>query len=398
VLELRQIAGLTSGIDMELDHLGHEFAEGDRAAAFTITIDDKGRAVLEPGTVPVKLDTLPVDEPTLIGLSTLDVGSARFVVRPRREQIEPAEWLNRLETIERPEIVLDVPSSLGVQASEPSADERGRRLFGRKRNDEPLVTETLNAESWEFIERIRGVRADLADQERHLHPDPAELAVRVGARAPIVGVRPPGHPLFAKVSVIVADMPWMPNFDDIKAIPDSLGPYLQPLMSLPSIPIAADLLVGPLGIVGSRAAATACARHIILSLCALSTNELNLHLAASPERAPVWDWAYDLSADDDIDPDVGFPVVIVDGMENFGRFGLLHSDAIDHRVGVVILADSIDELPAYSGTVLQVDRSGSGLLTNHLGHVISGTPVGVSSEFAGRLADDLVSLLRSRHR
>jgi len=396
-LELRQIAGLTAGIDLELDRAGHEFAEGDRSVAFTITVDDKDRAVLVPGTMTVKLDTQPVTEPTLVGWGALDVGSARFVVRPRRSFPRADEWLAQRDAFDRPELEIEVPPTLGVQVAEPAEQERGRRRFGRRRGGEAdTPTETLNAESWEFIDRIRAARAELADRERYLHPDPAELVVRTRSRAPILGIRPPGHPLFAKVGVIVADMPWMPNFDDIRAIPDSLGPYLQPLMSLPSIPIAADLLVGPLGIVGSRAAAAACARHIILSLHALSTADLRIHIAASAERAPVWDWAYDLAVHDDLDLDHGFPVVIVHGLENFGRYGLTHADAVEHRVGVVILTDSIDDLPNYCGSVLQVDRSGSALLTNHLGHVIAGTPVGVANDFARHLADDLNTLYRQR--
>ncbi len=394
---MRQIAGLTAGIDLELDRAGHEFAEGDQSVAFTITVDDKDRAVLVPGTMSVKLDTQPVTQPTLIGWGALDVGSARFVVRPRRSFPQADEWLAQREAFDRPELEIEVPPTLGLQVAAPVEPDRGRRRFGRRRaGDSDPPAETLNAESWEFIDRIRAARADLADRERYLHPDPAELVVRTRSRAPILGIRPPGHPLFAKVGVIVADMPWMPNFDDIRAIPDTLGPYLQPLMSLPSIPIAADLLVGPLGIVGSRAAAAACARHIILSLHALSTPDLRVHIAASPERAPVWDWAYDLAVHDEIDLDHGFPVVVVDGIENFGRYGVTHADAIEHRVGVVILTDSIDDLPNYCGSVLQVDRSGSALLTNHLGHVIAGTPVGVANDFALHLADDLNTLYRQR--
>jgi hypothetical protein len=377
-LELRQIAGLTAGSNMELDHAGREFAEGDSSVAFTINIDDKDRAVIVPGSVPVKLDTLPVREPTLIGWGALDVGSARFIVRPRKERRRAADWLEQHDSFDQPETVIEVPPSLTVQRPpivEPDR-ESGRRLFGRKRADiEVPVTETLDAASWEFIDKIRAARADLADRERYFHPDPAELLVRAQSRAPILGIRPAGHPMFARVSVMAADMPWMPDFDDIKAIPESLGPYLQPLMSLPSIPIAADLLVGPLGIVGSRAAAAACARHIVLSLYGLSTDDLRIHIAASAERMSVWDWAFDLVSHDDLDLDHGFSVVIVDGMENFEAAGLDHQDAVDHRVGVVILTDGIDDLPSYSGSVLQVDRSGSGLLTNHLGHVISGTPI-----------------------
>jgi hypothetical protein len=342
----------------------------------------------------------------VIGAGVLDVGSARFLVRHRRERKRATDWLDLHDSVDRPEPLIHVPPDLAQPpaAQEPPTDEKKRRRRrGRKKDGRESETldpgSALDVVSWEFIERVRETRVEMADRERYLHPDPAELAARASHRAPILGIRPPGHPLFAKVSVIVADMPWMPSFDDISAIPDSLGAHLKPLMSLPSLPIAADLMVGPLGIVGSRSATMACARHVVLSLFGLSTSDLQLHVATDRQRADLWDWSLDLTSPVPADTTTSFPVAIVDGMENFETTGLDHADVIEQRAGAVILADSVEDLPSYCGTVLQVDGAGGGLLTNHLGHIINGTPIGVTTAFASDVAEDLYLVMeRRQHR
>ena len=192
---------------------------------------------------------------------------------------------------------------------------------------------------------------------------------------------------------MVADQPWLPNFDDINAIPESVGFQIQPLLSLPSVPVVADLLVGPLGIVGTRAATMAAARHIMVSLYGLSTQDLHLHVATTDHRADAWRWADTICPDRILDLDDGFPVAIIDGMENFGAGGFSHQEALNHALGVVLLVDSVEDLPSYCGTVLQIDPGGTALLTNHLGNVIKGTPVGISTAMATNIADELVHAL-----
>ena len=400
-LELRQIAGLTSGITMELEPDRYDFSQSAEGVGFQIEVDQNDRAVVYPGSAEAKLDTIAVTAPAVIGAGVLDVGSARFLVRHRRERKRATDWLDQHDSIDRREPLIEVPGNLGVAAdgsdgSEPPRRRRGRRRKRRGEDGEP-THQALDVASWEFVERVRATRIEVTDRERYLHPDPAELAERARHRAPILGIRPPGHPLFAKVGVLVADMPWMPRFDDIAAIPDSLGPHLKPLMSLPSLPIAADLMIGPLGIVGNRTATVACARHILVSLFGLSTPDLHLHIATDDDRIEMWDWALDLAPPRPVDIESGFPVVIVDGMENYAVTGLDHAHAIDHQVGAVILADGVGDLPSYCGTVLQVDAAGSGLLTNHLGHIIAGTPIGITTAFASTVADDLHAVMERRH-
>ncbi|MEL7158583.1 MAG: hypothetical protein AAFN30_18575, partial [Actinomycetota bacterium] len=206
-------------------------------------------------------------------------------------------------------------------------------------------------------------------------------------------------PLFATVSVMVADLPWLPDFDDIGAIPDSVGYQLQPLLSLPSVPVVADLMVGPLGIVGSRAAAMACARHLLVSLYAASTDDLRLHVVAATDQREAWEWSRALAPAAPLAmADNEQSVVLIDGMDLFPQAGFEHEDAIERRVSAVILAEAVDQLPAYCGTVLQIADAGTGILTNHRGDMIHGTPIGISTSIAEGLATDLVPLVRQRRR
>jgi hypothetical protein len=402
-LELRQIAGLTSGTSMPLEAECYDFAQDNALVGFQVQVDRNDRAVVIPRAATTKIDSVEIEGPAVIGLGVLDVGSARFLVRHRRERKRATDWLDLHEAADSAEPLIEVPRNFGLdtgEASQPAeAPSRRKRRLRRKRGRDDTVAERpkLDPVSWEFIERIRSARVDLTDRERYLHPDPAELAERARHRAPILAIRPPGHPLFAKVGVIAADMPWMPRFDDIAAIPDSLGGYLKPLMSLPSMPIAADLMIGPLGIVGHPSATMACARHVVTSLYGLSTPDLQLHLATSDDRRALWDWSYELLSPGPIDTASTFPVVVVDGMANLEVSGLTHADAIEHRAGVVFLADSVEDLPSYCGTVLQVDGVGSGLLTNHLGNIITGTPIGITTAFASEMAADLVAVMDRRH-
>lgn len=395
-LELRQIAGLTAGNTMDLDATRYNFAESDGEVGFSIEVDENERVMVLPGSADASIDTVPVTEPTPLGSGILDVGSGRFLIRPRRERKRATDWLDQHEIVDQPEPEIAVPGDLAdpiIEEVEPTS----RRRFPWPRPVASTV-ETLDVTTWEFIEKVRETRADVAERERYLHPDPAELAVRAKARAPILGIRPPGHTLFAKVGVMMADMPWIPKFDDINDIPESLGPQLKPLLSLPSVPIVADLTVGPLGIAGSRQAALACARHIIVSLYGVSTSDIHLHLAYADSERDAWEWASEITEEPPSADEKGFTVVIADGMDSFERTGIDQQDAIDAKAGMVVLADSVEALPSYCGSVLQVDLVGGGLLTNHHGHVITGTPIGITENFASEVADDLHRVMLKRGR
>jgi hypothetical protein len=389
--ELRQIAGLTAGTIIPLDRPSLAFAEGENEVGFRLDVAPSGRVEVIPEAATVTIDAVPVSGPTAVGLGALDVGSARFVVRPRYRSV--GDWPDDRELASVEPAIIEVPAELAATDG-TERNRRRRRLLGGP--TEP-ARETLDAASWEFVETIRETRGETAERLRLLHPDPAELGDRARYNAGSLGFRRRGEARFAEVGVLCADISWMPRFDDITAIPESLGDHLRPLMSLPSVPIVADLLIGPLGITGPRRAAIACARHIALSLYGMSSDELMLHVVTDPGRADDWRWAAALAPDQRIDPRFGYPVLLVDGAHNFpGTTGLDHYRIMEGRAGLVVLADAVEQLPSYCGTVLQVDRAGSGLLTNHKGQVIKGTPIGVSDALAQELAQVLVHVLSRR--
>ncbi|MEM8922990.1 MAG: hypothetical protein AAGD35_05765 [Actinomycetota bacterium] len=389
--ELRQIAGLTAGSIMELLEDNYDFAEGDRSIGFSVTVDANDRVIVTPGSVPAAIDGEQIEEPTPIGSGVLDVGSARFVAR-KRQRLGAVDILEQHRDADEPEPIIAVPTDL----TRPEPEQKKKRRRGKNRRKEPEA-EHREIDVWAFMESIREVRAKVAKRTRYHHPDPTELAIHIETEAPTIGVRPYGHPLFAKVAVMSADIGWLPKFDDIQAIPDEVGYQLQSLLSLPSVPVVADLMIGPLGIVGARPATTACARHLMVSLYAASTDGLRLHVVTPPERRDGWAWARaiapaaPLALSDDEQS-----VVVIDGMENFGDAGFDHEDAIDRTVSAVILADAVEELPSYCGTVLQVNDAGTAILTNHRGDVIQGTPIGLTTSTAAGLADALVPLVRQR--
>lgn len=390
VVELRQVAGLTSGAVIDLIQDTYDFAEGDDEAGFSLSVDDDGNVVVIPGSVPASIDGEPVAEPTLLGEGVLDVATARFTAQPQRARLSPSELAQRQVNAELEEPPIAVPDDL---VDVDGDDGSGRRGFKRKRD------RLDDAANWEFFETVHQARDRQAERERHLHPDPTGLIDLVTTQAPWLGSRSYDHPQFGAVSIMLADLPWLPDFDDIRAIPDSVGFGLQPLLVLPSVPVVADLMLGPLGIVGSRAAATACARHLMTSLYAASTEDLRLHVVTSAERREQWEWARSLAPAAPLAlADNEQSVVVIDGMELFAEAGFDHADAIERRVSAVILADAVDQLPSYCATVLQIADNGSGILTNHRGDVIHGTPIGIPGSIAAGLAEDLVPIIRQHQR
>ncbi|MEM9612923.1 MAG: hypothetical protein AAGA59_08310, partial [Actinomycetota bacterium] len=391
VVELRQVAGLTSGAVIDLIQDTYDFAEGDDAAGFSLSVDEYGSVVVIPGSVPASIDGEPVTEPTLLGAGVLDVGTARFMAQPQEARPSPSELTRRQADAELEEPPIAVPGDL----VDIETDERSGRLGFKRKRDRGVD----DAANWDFFDTVRQTRDRQAARERHLHPDPTDLIDLVTAQAPWLGSRQFNHPQFGTASMMLADLPWLPEFDDIRAIPDSVGFRLQPLLSLPSVPVVADLMLGPLGIVGSRAASTACARHLMTSLYAASTEELRLHVITSADRRDQWEWARSLAPAAPLAlSDNEQSVVVIDGMELFADAGFDHADAIERRVSAVILADAVDQLPSYCATVLQIADNGGGILTNHRGDVIHGTPIGIPAPIAAGLAEDLVPIIRQRHR
>lgn len=389
-LELRQIAGLTAGETTELQpSSSYDFSDSLSGYGFRIDVDTDGRSELIPGSIDAVLHDSPVRVPTPIGSGVLDVGNARFVVWPRRARRRATDWLDDHALFAQPEPRIFVAEDLVAPEVEPATKTRSRRRrpWSKKALVQPQTAPDLDDTAWDFIEEIRYVREASAQRQRYHYPDPAEIADRAEARAPILGERPQSHPLFGKVGSLVADMPWMPRFDRVEDIPKSLGPYLRPLMSLPSVPITSDLRSGPLGIVGGRSATISCARYLMLALFSASTAELRLHLAT--DEPEFWQWSAKITSAGDVYPRGGFPVLFGDGKQPLADAGIDPRDAVEGRLGLVACVEDITDLPSYCANVLQIRSDGTALLTNQDGHVISGTPVGMSEDLAASIAAEL---------
>ncbi|MEM7341628.1 MAG: hypothetical protein AAF467_23475 [Actinomycetota bacterium] len=396
MLQLRQIAGLTAGTIMDLQERSYDFADRDDSVGFSVLIDDYDRAVIVPGSAEASIDGEPIDEPTVLGSAVLDVGTARFTIQPVKDRPKASDWVDAHafeDGDDNP--LIEVPAELAEIPPEKTSKRRG--LLRRKNKvDDDAQTDVV---TWEFTEAVRQTRIEIATRKRFSHPDPAELAIRAECAAPILGTRPPGHPEFAQFAAMSADVPWLPNFSDINAIPSDLGFQIQPLLALPSVPVVVDLTNGPFGIVGTPSAAEACARQVVLALRAMSTDELQIHLAPEWEDLESWTWAEELVEQGPLqlpDEDDGtYPVALLDTSCQYGN-GFTHEDAISGDLGVVILAPEIEDLPPYCATVLQIDPTGRALLTNQHGQVIRGTPIGVPISAARDVAQDLIDLADQR--
>jgi len=68
-----------------------------------------------------------------------------------------------------------------------------------------------------------------------------------------------------------------------------------------------------------------------------------------------------------------------------------HQQIIEHRVGLVVISETLQDLPRYSSHVLQVDTESPALMSNHLGHLIQGTPVGITEDLASCIIRDLLT-------
>jgi hypothetical protein len=79
-------------------------------------------------------------------------------------------------------------------------------------------------------------------------------------------------------------------------------------------------------------------------------------------------------------------VAVADGMAHFDGAGLDHDAVQRHELGLIVLAETLDELPEYCGTILQITPDGRCQVSNHLGEQVVGTPIGVTAGFAAATA------------
>ena len=404
VLELRQIAGLTAGTSLPLDRGSFHFRNGGENVHFSLHVESQSRVMVVPGEGFIRINNEDLTGPTRLGTGVLDVGNARFVVRQRStERRLPGD-----EILTDSHPIITVPGFsqkfIAGTLAASHAQKRKRGIFGgltsgrwadpgsaespakSRRSAAGQPTFTLDGTSWEFMDDIRDVRNEQADRHRAVHPHPEETLHRLKSGGHGLWTREPHHALFGRVAIAYADLSWSPLFDDPDAIPDALRPHIASLSTLPSVPVTANLPIGPLGIFGHRPSALAVARQALLAIATTSMpNSFEFGVFADDSFVNDWEWVNNL-------PETFFSAdqqsqsfIFADGELGYQRAAELHP-IVQREAGVVTISDTLDGLPADCGTVVQVDENGYCRVTNHLGEMIDATPLGVTEEFADDMA------------
>ncbi len=380
-LEMRQVAGLTAGSSMALTPgKTYEFSESTKGVSFGIQVLEDGQVIVVPGSAQAIVNEIEVTEATFLGNGILQVGSACFSVRPARppaSDMPRAEELHDTETTAR---AINVPP-LDRSSGPPATGRVGDR-----------TTPTAA-----FLDTVRRTRDAVAERHRLTHPDPQEIKSRLIRLEPGLWERDTDHRLFARFSVAYATIPWQPRFDTPELIPEQLHRAIVDMSLLPWVPVTATLQRGPLGIVGSRAAVLACARHAVLSLAALSApGDIGFWVVTGRRHLEDWQWTTSLPISMSPEGGGSFMVAVVDGMSRFQKAGLDRDDVDSGRIGLIALATDEAELPERCGTVIRLHPDGSAAVTNHLGETVPGTPIGVTKDFAldaaTRIADVLADI------
>lgn len=393
-MEMRQVAGLTSGSVMPLDYGAFQFSESIEGASFTVRVVENDQVVVLPGTASAIVDDANVVEPTPLGLDgVLNVGSACFVVRPPRKPLSPLIKAQNIEAM------LSGPGPIKVPEFEPGEPiPQPTDIVGL--SDAPLLTGidgkplALSAAEWSFLAKVRASRSSMAERHRQLHPHPEELKSRLTRLEPGLWDRTASHTMFGRFSAAFANIPWEPRFDDPERIPDALHDPIFAMALLPWVPVTANLLFGPLGIVGSRTGAVACSRHAMLSLAALSApGELEFSIVTAKANVDTWSWTSALPRSFFPTEDDSYTVVVADGIEYFDSAGLDHEKVMNNEMGLIVIAETVDELPSYCGTIMQIDTDGTCHVANHLGETVPGTPIGVTEAFAHDMATRIADVL-----
>lgn len=381
VLELRQVAGLTAGSVMKLHQGSFQFRESNKEVGFSLVVNAVDDVSVIPGAADALIDEIAIDRPTPLGSSILNVGSACFSVRPPRPERDPQHLTTLLESARRPSRAIHVPDlAKSGPIQDQAASSRFGSLFARREDGEAPM---LDAADWAFLESIRDARSEVAERHRYLHPNPEELRSRLDRLDPGLWDRTTEHPLFGRIAVAYSTIPWEPRFDDPEQIPTDLHEPIREMSCLPWVPITANLLFGPLAIVGSRSAALACARGAVLSLACL-TSPRDIEFSIVTAQGLVEDWNWTSSLPNSLFPTGGdnYCIAVADGMSHFEGAGFDYEAVLTNDMGLIVLAESFDELPDGCGTIVEITPNGQCRVTNHLNEQIVGTPIGVTGSFA----------------
>lgn len=422
--ELRQIAGLTSGETIILTAGSYDFGT-DRTGnvGFSLEIGDDSSITIVPGSSGIHLDSKLVFEKQKLGNEIINVGSARFQVgsarptaRNRRELIAGSTPQIHEQTIRvlEAEQALDAGTALAnerprLRSSNVGPSSNSITGFLARRaaaSTEPLHSQreatarsAMPAQSLPgvstnptgFVDRLLAARSDLGEQRRSQHPNPEELARRAKHGKALTWHRDTDHWHFGLVGLATADLPWQPHFDDPTHLTDYQSDLARSVGTLPSVPVIADLGAGPVGIVGSRAARLACARHLMTALATLSSpNDLQISVRATEDCHEDWTWAAQLPhVTSSID--LARALVVIDDERQFENSASGLTVAASAGVGTILLADDVASLPPRCATVMVLHESGLATIRNHRdgSTVTNATPHGISTRLASETASNL---------
>lgn len=262
--ELRHVSGLTAGAAHPIAAGGVSFSDAEGEPGFRLDADSDGTIVVSPLALPVRLDNRPIDGPRQVGDAILDVGFAGFRIASRRSM---------------------PPRPPGTPA-DPQ-----RRLIRR-----PPTTGLVNISATGIEEReiIRLVQLEYQSallRARSMWPGPEEIMYQIFEQGSRVWSEPVGDPAFGHAAIALGTLPWQPELSRSVDLSASTFSTLKGYQALPSVPVVADLNLGPLGLVGPRDMTLAVARQVILNRAVLSSpNDLAVGVAANQETIADWAW------------------------------------------------------------------------------------------------------------
>ena len=295
----------------------------------------------------------------------------------------------------------------------------GRSYDGKRKKRKQLAEneETMANDLAEFVDQLDQRRSLAADRARQARPDLAGLAELARTGHPDLWRSRSNHQDFLQPVIGVGPTGWQPEILGDPAT-DALKAAAADAAHLPMTPFTVDLLNGlALGIVGPPEARRSLAASVISHLMTEhGPGDVELALFLSEESTPSWDhlkWLPHVGdesgsprlaltpaeaehlagrvlperetklyrpADNELETPV--PVVLVDA-DDMVRTGVRPLASRFPRVAgrAIVLAETIDELPAFCTTVVEIQPSGEVVVTD----VVAGRRTGgVIGSYADR--------------
>jgi hypothetical protein len=357
-VELRQIAGLTAGGSLPLLPGRHEFGPaGDpgtrlepgavRAVAFHLDVDAGGGVVIEPGSLPVRVDGRRLSAAEPLDGGVVDVGTAAFTLHPTRS---PSQRRADRAGAEPPD-----PADVRVRVPHRPAPKGPLSHLALRQHRR--VLEQVAEELDRALARAAGL---VAAAGRAAHPDPEELLHRArhGDR---LWTCPPHHARFGLAPVALGELPWRPPLEAEGPLEPPLERVVAARSMLPLVPLLADLRAGPVVVVGPRAAGHAVLRHLVVSLLVASRPaDLRFSLLADP--SPEWAWLEAAPRAAQVS-DAGLEVVLVDAGLDTARVACERTAGAAGRMTAVALVDTVDDVPEGASAMLWLDGRGTATWT-----------------------------------